>query len=83
MSGRPGFMRLGQLEEERADLIGGYQITISLSKNLSFGVLQRMPDGAQITILSTELFQLLEDLASCPTQGVLQACFERERGARP
>lgn len=82
MNQRPGFMRLGQLEEERADAVGGYQITISLSKDFSFGVLQRMPDGKQHTIASCDLQRLLCDLQQDPSQVTLHKWFELKTESR-
>lgn len=59
----------------------GYQITISLSPKVNFGVISRMPDDERRTIPAADLAQLLADLCREPSQETLHAWFER-MGAR-
>lgn len=62
--------------------MNGYQITISLSADVSFGVISRMPDDARRTIPARDLPTLFEELAIEPTQATLHWWFE-QKGARP
>lgn len=64
-------------------MTGGYQITISLSPDVSFGVISRMPDDERCTIPSCDLPFLFDDLRCFPRSETLHKWFERKRGARP
>lgn len=57
--------------------IPAYQLSLSLSKDWSFGVLQRIPDGAQRTIRSSHLPELLTELAAGGSNEALHAWFDR------